>query len=228
MSETGNKMATTNDGPTHETNEGPTHEVPPNEGTPNRGYGNESPADQRHPNESPTNEGPRRVRASDRERERVASILRAAAAEGLLTLPEVDERLATAYAARYRDELDPLTADLPDGGRPLYAGSPEGTAQRAELRAWARVRLVRHGAVVGLLAAVAVTAWALSGADHFFPAPILFLGVLSLVLHARRLGWSGPGWSGPGWAHPGWTRPGWSGPGWPGPAPVRPERRPER
>jgi hypothetical protein len=77
--------------------------------------------------------------------------------------------------------------------------------------------------VVGLLAAVAITAWALSGAHRFFPAPILFFGVLSLVLHARWLGWSGPGW-----AHPGWTRPGWPGRGWPGPAPVRPERRPER
>jgi hypothetical protein len=191
------------------------------------------------------NEGPSRVRAADRERERVASILRAAAGEGLLTMSEVDERLAAAYAARYRDELDPLTADLPDGGRPLYAGSPEGTAQRAEFRAWARARLIRHGAVVGLVGAVAITAWALSGADRFFPAPILFFGVLSLVLHARRLAWSGPGWARPGWARPGWSgpgwaRPGWSGPGWAGPsgpgwagpgrgpATVRPERRPEQ
>jgi DUF1707 SHOCT-like domain len=188
------------------------------------------------------NAGPGRIRAADRERERVASILRAAAGEGLLTMPEVDERLAAAYAARYRDELDPLTADLPDGGRPLYAGSPEGTAQRAELRAWARARLVRHGAVVALVGAVAITAWALSGADHFFPAPILFFGVLSLVLHARRLSWSGPGWH-PGWARPGWagpsgpgwagpSGPGWAGPGWTGPgrgpAAAGPERRPEQ
>jgi uncharacterized protein DUF1707 len=193
-------------------------------------------------NESTTNEGPGRVRASDRERERVASILRAAAAEGLLTMPEVDERLAATYAARYRDELEPLTADLPEGGGPLYAGSPEGAAQRAEFRTWVRARLIRHAAVVGVFAAVAITAWALSGAHHFFPAPILFFGVLSLVLHARRLSWSGPGWAhpgwtrpggpGPGWSRSGWSGPGWSGPGrpggWPGPAPSRPQRRPER
>ena len=170
-----------------------------------------------------TTDSPTGVRASNSDRERVASILRAAAAEGLLTLDEADERLAGAYGATYRHELEPLTADLPDAGRRLYAASPEGTAQREQFRAGARRGLIRHGAVVAAIAAVAVTAWAFSGAPHFFPAPIIVIGVLSLVLHARRVGWAGRSWAGRSWAGGrygpagGWygRRPGY-GPGWHG------------
>ena len=39
--------------------------------------------------------------------------LQRAGSEGRLTLEEVDQRTAAAYAARLRDELDPLIADLP-------------------------------------------------------------------------------------------------------------------
>lgn len=56
-----------------------------------------------------------RVRASDKEREQYASMLRAAMTEGRLTLEEGEERLAQVYAAKFRDELPPLTADLPEG-----------------------------------------------------------------------------------------------------------------
>ncbi|MFC4560305.1 DUF1707 domain-containing protein [Nocardiopsis mangrovi] len=57
-----------------------------------------------------------RMRASDRDRDRVAEILREAAAEGRITLDELDERLDRAFAARTYAELDPLTADLPIPG----------------------------------------------------------------------------------------------------------------
>jgi hypothetical protein len=65
-----------------------------------------------------TSETPR-VRTSDAERERIAEVLRAAVGEGRLTLEEGDERLATLYTTKYRDELAPLVADLPsaDAGR---------------------------------------------------------------------------------------------------------------
>jgi hypothetical protein len=45
------------------------------------------------------------VRASDADRERVAVALRAAYAEGRLTMPELEERPAAAYAARTGTEL---------------------------------------------------------------------------------------------------------------------------
>jgi hypothetical protein len=62
------------------------------------------------------------VRVSDADRERVAGVLRAAFEEGRLTMPEVDERLAAAYAAKTDAELTTVLHDLrasparPDGG----------------------------------------------------------------------------------------------------------------
>ena len=52
------------------------------------------------------------VRVSDADRERVAVVLQAAFAEGRLTMPELDERLAAAYAAKTDAELATVTRDL--------------------------------------------------------------------------------------------------------------------
>jgi hypothetical protein len=53
------------------------------------------------------------VRASDREREDAVGALHAAGVAGRLTLEEIDQRVAAAYAARFRHELNILTTDLP-------------------------------------------------------------------------------------------------------------------
>ena len=53
------------------------------------------------------------LRASHAEREATAMRLHAALGEGRLDLAEAEERLAVAYAARYRAEFDPLLEDLP-------------------------------------------------------------------------------------------------------------------
>jgi hypothetical protein len=53
------------------------------------------------------------VLASDAERERVALVLRDAAAEGRLTLEELSDRVAAVYGSRTSTELDVLTRDLP-------------------------------------------------------------------------------------------------------------------
>ncbi|MGH3911862.1 MAG: DUF1707 SHOCT-like domain-containing protein [Pseudonocardiaceae bacterium] len=119
------------------------------------------------------------IRASDTEREHVARILRAATGAGLLTLDEVEDRLATGYAARFRHELDPLTADLPDPGRLL--------AQTPQAHTAARLRLTRHAMLVALLATLLVAAWFGSGVDFFWPVwPIAFL-VFGLARHAHRV-----------------------------------------
>jgi len=55
----------------------------------------------------------RGVRASDAERERVAQLLQAAAAEGRLSPEEAGERLAAASTAVYREELHRWISDLP-------------------------------------------------------------------------------------------------------------------
>jgi hypothetical protein len=54
-----------------------------------------------------------RVRASDDEREDAVASLRAAAAQGRLSLEELDERTASAFAATTRGELAVLLDDLP-------------------------------------------------------------------------------------------------------------------
>jgi hypothetical protein len=54
------------------------------------------------------------MRASDQDRNKVVERLNEAVGQGLLTLPEAEERIADAYKARYLDDLTPLTADLPD------------------------------------------------------------------------------------------------------------------
>jgi hypothetical protein len=56
------------------------------------------------------------MRASDTDRDRVAGILREAAAEGRLTMEELDERLDAVYAAKTYAELEPITHDLPHPG----------------------------------------------------------------------------------------------------------------
>jgi len=56
---------------------------------------------------------PRELRASDADRERIATVLRDAAAQGRLGLDELDERLGAVYAAKTYADLEPLTRDLP-------------------------------------------------------------------------------------------------------------------
>lgn len=53
------------------------------------------------------------IRASDSEREHTARFLQQSYSEGRLTMAEFDERVASAYAARSRSELEALTQDLP-------------------------------------------------------------------------------------------------------------------
>jgi hypothetical protein len=132
-------------------------------------------------------ERPSGIRIGDRERERVARILRAAVGEGLLTLEEGDERQAAAYAARYHEDLTPLTADLPDGGLLLIADE-----LRAEAWTAGRSRLFRHAGFVTAASAVLITVWVLSGAHIFWLLLIVGFLMLRLFGHARwlRRGWA--------------------------------------
>jgi uncharacterized protein (DUF2267 family) len=113
------------------------------------------------------------VRASDADRHRVERILQEALGAGMLTLEEVEERLAGAHAARFRHDLPPLVRDLPVDelapGDPSVAGwLPRllalvvhvlGAVRAAVLTATVRQRVL-GGLVV--LAAVVVAVVALS------------------------------------------------------------------
>lgn len=59
------------------------------------------------------------LRCSDVDRERVAEALRKAAADGRLTLAELEDRLEATFNARTYGDLQPITKDLPEGAYPI-------------------------------------------------------------------------------------------------------------
>ena len=70
------------------------------------------------------------MRVSDSDRDKIASVLGDALAEGRLTGEEHSERLSAAYAARTAADLEPLVADLPGGAQAIASvvmGRPGGT-----------------------------------------------------------------------------------------------------
>ncbi|HEY6225005.1 MAG TPA: DUF1707 domain-containing protein [Gemmatimonadales bacterium] len=116
------------------------------------------------------------VRASDAEREQIATLLQTAAGEGRLTPDEAGERLAQAQTARFRHELDQLVADLP----PVMAH--ESPRARAVPRAfWIAGALLRATAFIGLL----MVFW------RFAFWPMAFFGMFAFFAFARamRSGW---------------------------------------
>lgn len=104
------------------------------------------------------------IRASDADRERVAELVRTAVGDGRLTVVEGDERQAAAYAAVFRHELEPVTADLTPGPtatgstgltRPAVGDRPESTGSIAVMSgadrrgAWTPGRTHRAVSVMG-------------------------------------------------------------------------------
>ncbi|GAA4600334.1 hypothetical protein BJY16_003471 [Actinoplanes octamycinicus] len=135
-----------------------------------------------HPEDATWSGSAARLRTSDTEREEIAEILRAAMAEGRLSLDEGEERLTAAYAAKFRDELDGLTRDLPHGGRQALARMPHR-------RAATRRAVQRHASFVLIVAGLLTGLWVLSGAAFFWPVFPLFFLVTGLLRHAREGRW---------------------------------------
>ena len=126
------------------------------------------------------------VRASDAERERIAQVLQAAAAEGRLSPEEAGERLAAASAATYREELQRLIADLPVAQERELAAPPFRRGPMPGLWVWGLARF----ALVVMLVAAFFGAW---GMRFFWPWGLLALFVLG---RPWRRGWRHPAWRG--------------------------------
>lgn len=69
------------------------------------------------------------LRASDADRERAAQALRHHCSVGRLTVDELEERMAAAYAARTLGELAALLEDLPDSPAAVARGRPPAKAR---------------------------------------------------------------------------------------------------
>lgn len=90
-------------------------------------------------------------RASDADRERTGLHLRDAAADGRLTIDELDERLELAYTARTMADLDRLTRDLGTLA-PASAPGPRRRRLVAVMSGAALAGRVRLGSVLHVLA----------------------------------------------------------------------------
>jgi hypothetical protein len=69
------------------------------------------------------------LRASDTDRDQVATVLSTAYAEGRLTREEHDERLDQLMAAKTFDDLLPITRDLVVVGTPTPVATPQSTSR---------------------------------------------------------------------------------------------------
>lgn len=127
------------------------------------------PGDKRSPGTS--------LRASNADREAVAARLDAAVQAGLLDLAEFEERVSAAYAARLRNELARLVADLPEPGQ-VPAPQP---APPAEIPGRGNRRAKLAGTAV---VAAGATALAVAG---FILIPVLLCVLWVMVLISTRV-----------------------------------------
>lgn len=115
------------------------------------------------------------LRASDRDRDEVAGVLREQYAQGRLTMAEFDERSSAAYAARTVGELTELTADLP--------AQAESAPVSPVSSAWspAAMRWIGIAAMVAVVAVVAGIA-----AGHVFAGwPVWIVVIVAIKLTHR-------------------------------------------
>jgi Domain of unknown function (DUF1707)/2TM domain len=132
----------------------------------------------RHP-QPPTRPVPRaadpRLRVGDAERGQVIDQLADHHAAGRLTLPEFEERMASAWTARTGAELEALVRDLPAPARPA---PPAATRLRPRLDSQTRTYL----AVMALLWLI----WLVTGAGYPWPVwPMLGWGI-GVIGHQGR------------------------------------------
>jgi hypothetical protein len=112
-----------------------------------------------------------RMRAGDKDRQRVVEQLGTHFGEGRLTVEEFDERVVRAHAAVYLDDLPQLTADLPREPEP----------HRRPTRSPTRVPTGVFLLLFAMLLSWSMVAAVVYGAPPFFAVLLLFL-----VLRHRR------------------------------------------
>jgi Domain of unknown function (DUF1707) len=135
------------------------------------------------------------IRASDAERERTATRIREAAAEGRLTMAELEERLSSVYSATLRQELEPLVADLPEPSAATAAGAPRRVRPAPrELDRRDRVALAVHAALVAAFAAAVLVRWATTGMVFFWPVFPIFWALVIFAVHVQFRRYGPPWW----------------------------------
>lgn len=112
------------------------------------------------------------LRIGDFERQAAASQLQQHFAAGRITWDELDERLASAYAARTRVDLDALFTDLPMLAPPQGATAPAAQPKSAPYR---MSDFRRHVSVAPQSVWLLVLAIGLTAATHGATFPLIIL-----------------------------------------------------
>jgi Domain of unknown function (DUF1707)/2TM domain len=129
------------------------------------------------------------VRAGDSDREKTATLLGRALANGYLDMAEYEIRLQSAFTAPTRTDLRSLTADLPVD----YLTRTDPARRQARRRA-ARRGVQLHLAAYLAMVVIVLTVWLAVGltadAWYFWPVwPILGAGI-GVLGHALPIGYS--------------------------------------
>lgn len=132
------------------------------------------------------------VRAGDRDRERTATQLGQALAQGYLAMDEYETRLQAAFAAHTTAELHQLVADLPLDK--LRRNDPRRQeARRKAARRGVQAHLAGYLAMVLIVLTVWLVVGLTAGAWYFWPIwPILGAGI-GLISHAIPVHFATPG-----------------------------------
>ena len=121
------------------------------------------------------------IRVADADREQLAEELREHMLAGRLTSEEFEERLAGAYRAVTRAELDALRADLPMG---LVRIQSALALRRAKVRR----RLIQQGGGAFGASAICVAIWLATGASGpFWPVWVIVPTMIPVLRDAWQL-----------------------------------------
>jgi len=127
------------------------------------------------------------MRASDGDRDKVASVLREHYAQGRLTTEEFDERLETLYTSKTYGELAVLTSDLPDVDLRRLPEAPSRVSEGSKAVAGKSVReksLTAAWAAWGTASGINWVIWLIIGVtgDFVYPWPLWVMGPWGVAL----------------------------------------------
>lgn len=118
-------------------------------------------------------------RAGDLDRQKTATRLGQALAQGYLALPEYEQRVQAAFQTQTTGELRELVADLP-----LERIRRADPRRRAAKAAAARTSVRIHFAAFLAMTAIVLVVWAATATAYFWPIwPILGAGI-GVISHA--------------------------------------------
>ncbi len=120
------------------------------------------------------------VRASDADRERVVAAVRRHYAAGRLETQELEQRVAEAYAARWRSELRWLLSDMP-----LELPAMDRSRMAGRIDRFQRALLHLHLVCWVIFNTLVLAVWAWGGANGALPLVALVPTTALLAWHAK-------------------------------------------